>query len=322
MATATAAFTTTPTSADLYTYRVGFGNRFASEAIPGTLPIACNTPQRFKYDLVSEHLNETPFVSSRASMLKPVNENVTFTPQDIGWDAFDIPSSEEPVDFNQGWKTIAGHGDPAAKEALAVHAYMCNSSMDKKAIVNNDGDLLVLPQQGSLDIQTEFGGMMVRPGELAVIQAGMRFKVSLPDGVGRGYIQEIFGSHYELSELGPIEPHALRCRCLARHLRTIQIRTRTLHQRVDHSARPVRPVNLLRVDREVENPGCKSERRPCLHAEMERDEQYIPTAILPPRRRDRDHGHDIRDMDRDRGGKTPTWWINLRAELYAARGEL
>jgi homogentisate 1,2-dioxygenase len=45
---------------------------------------------------------------------------------------------------------------------------------------------------------------MVRPGELVVIQAGMRFKVMLPDGPVRGYIQEIFGSHYELPELGPI----------------------------------------------------------------------------------------------------------------------
>ena len=37
-----------------------------------------------------------------------------------------------------------------------------------------------------------------------MVQAGMRFSVSLPDGVGRGYIQEIYGSHYELPELGPV----------------------------------------------------------------------------------------------------------------------
>jgi len=45
---------------------------------------------------------------------------------------------------------------------------------------------------------------MVCSGELAVIQAGMRFRILLPDGRARGYIQEIFGSHYELPELGPI----------------------------------------------------------------------------------------------------------------------
>ncbi|EOO02373.1 putative homogentisate -dioxygenase protein [Phaeoacremonium minimum UCRPA7] len=76
--------------------------------------------------------------------------------------------------------------------------------MRNTAFCNNDGDMLILPQEGRLDIQTEFGHLMVRPGELAVIQAGMRFTVRLPDGVGRGYIQEVFGSHYELPELGPV----------------------------------------------------------------------------------------------------------------------
>ncbi|KAL2810748.1 homogentisate 1,2-dioxygenase, partial [Aspergillus granulosus] len=233
MASATASFTSAPTAADPYIYQVGFGNRFASEAIPGTLPVACNTPQRCKYDLISEQLNGTPFISPRASLLNTwfyrihpsvvhgklkkspknddleadfslANANVEFTPQDMGWDIFDIPPASEPVDFIQGWKTIAGHGDPSLKEGLAVHMYMANTSMANKAFVNNDGDLLIIPQEGRLDIQTEYGRMMVRPGELAVIQAGMRFKVILPDGSVRGYIQEIFGSHYELPELGPI----------------------------------------------------------------------------------------------------------------------
>lgn len=232
-ASATASFTSTPTQDDPYLYQVGFGNRFASEAIPGTLPRACNTPQRCKYDLVSEQINGTPFVSPRASLLNawfyrirpsvvhgklkplprnpdleanfsPSNENVTFTPQDMGWDAFSIPESSNSIDFIQGWKTISGHGDPASKEGLAVHVYTANASMNNKAFCNNDGDILIIPQEGRLEIQTEFGRMMVLSGELVVIQAGMRFTVALPDGTARGYIQEIFGSHYELPELGPV----------------------------------------------------------------------------------------------------------------------
>ena len=35
--------------------------------------------------------------------------------------------------------------------------YLANTSMEKKAFCNNDGDMLILPQQGRLDIQTEFG---------------------------------------------------------------------------------------------------------------------------------------------------------------------
>jgi len=54
--------------------------------------------------------------------------------------------------------------------------------------VNSDGDYLIVPQQGSLDIQTEFGKLFVQPGEICVIQRGQRFKVVLPDGDTRGYI--------------------------------------------------------------------------------------------------------------------------------------
>ena len=69
---------------------------------------------------------------------------------------------------------------------LAVHVYTANTSMGNKAFASQDGDFLILPQQGRLDIQTELGRMMVRPGELCVIPRGIRFKVSLPDGPVRG----------------------------------------------------------------------------------------------------------------------------------------
>lgn len=44
-----------------------------------------------------------------------------------------------------------------SREGLAVHVYLANESMGKKAFVNSDGDMLILPQQGRLDIQTELG---------------------------------------------------------------------------------------------------------------------------------------------------------------------
>jgi homogentisate 1,2-dioxygenase len=90
------------------------------------------------------------------------------------------------VDFVDGLKTIGGQGDPTLREGIAVHMYAANVSMKNRAFCNNDGDMLILPQQGRLDIQSEHGRMMVRPGELAVIQAGIRFKVVLPDGPVRG----------------------------------------------------------------------------------------------------------------------------------------
>ena len=60
--------------------------------------------------------------------------------------------------------------------------------MKKRAAVNSDGDFLIVPQQGALDIQTEFGPLYVQPGEICIIQRGQRFKVELPDGPTRGYI--------------------------------------------------------------------------------------------------------------------------------------
>jgi homogentisate 1,2-dioxygenase len=132
-----------------------------------------------------------------------MNKNVEFTCSEHAWDPFPLPEENASVDFVQGLRTIGGNGDPTLKEGLAIHIYSANTSMKKTAFCSNDGDMLVLPQQGRLDIQTELGRIMVRPGELVVIQAGIRFKVSLPDGPSRGYVQEVFGTHWELPELGP-----------------------------------------------------------------------------------------------------------------------
>ena len=54
--TAQAAFLTETTEQDPYHYQQGFGNRFASEALPGVLPQARNAPQKVQYDLYSEQV--------------------------------------------------------------------------------------------------------------------------------------------------------------------------------------------------------------------------------------------------------------------------
>ncbi|KAG6897771.1 hypothetical protein C0993_007339, partial [Termitomyces sp. T159_Od127] len=146
-------------------------------------------------------LTGSPFVSPRAQRLH--------SPTQLAWRPFDIPKASDSVDFIDGLKTLAGNGDPTLREGLAIHMYLANTSMKNKAFCNNDGDFLILPQLGRLDIQTEFGKLMVRPGELVVIQRGLKFKIMLPDGPSRGYIQEIFGSHYVLPELGPLGANGL-----------------------------------------------------------------------------------------------------------------
>ena len=50
------------------------------------------------------------------------------------------------------FKTLAGNGDPTTREGLAIHIYAANTSMGNKAFCNNDGDMLIMPNQGWLDV--------------------------------------------------------------------------------------------------------------------------------------------------------------------------
>lgn len=87
----------------------------------------------------------------------PLNPKVHFSPTQLAWHPFDLPASDKKVDFVAGLKTLGGSGEPTLREGLAVHIYAANASMENSAFVNGDGDFLILPQQGRLDIQTEFG---------------------------------------------------------------------------------------------------------------------------------------------------------------------
>ncbi|KAF8596173.1 Homogentisate 1,2-dioxygenase [Ceratobasidium sp. AG-I] len=236
--TAKSAFLTKSTEKDPYQYQVGFGNRFASEAIPGVLPVGQNSPQKCQYDLYAEQITATAFTAPRKdnqnawlyrirpavahqgftelpnnpdleSNFFPLNPKVQFSPTQLAWRPFSLPDPSTPTTLLTGLKTIAGSGDPTLQEGLAIHIYTANASMANQALVNADGDLLFVPQLGRLDIQTEFGRLMVRPGEICVVQRGVRFMVGLPDGDSRGYVQEIFGSHFELPELGPLGANGL-----------------------------------------------------------------------------------------------------------------
>ncbi|KUJ11587.1 homogentisate 1,2-dioxygenase-like protein [Mollisia scopiformis] len=222
---------------DPYEYLSGFNNSFESEAIPGTIPQGQNSPRCVRFGLYTEQMTASAFVAPRHSNKKswlyrvrpavahqgftdmpdnpdteanflPLNPRVHVSPQQVAWLPFEIPAGSD-VDFVSGLKTVAGSGDPSLREGIATHVYMANKSMDKRAFVNSDGDFLIVPQQGSLDIQTEFGPLFVQPGEIVVIQRGQRFRVELPDGPSRGYILEIWGANFELPELGPLGANGL-----------------------------------------------------------------------------------------------------------------
>ncbi len=76
--------------------------------------------------------------------------------------------------------------------------------MSNCCMANADGDFLIVPQLGALRLTTEFGLLDVAPGEIAVVQRGMRFSVALHGAQARGYVLEVFGGHFSLPDLGPI----------------------------------------------------------------------------------------------------------------------
>ncbi|KAJ0174742.1 hypothetical protein K1T71_009850 [Dendrolimus kikuchii] len=216
-------------------YLSGFGSEFSSEdpRRPGALPEGQNNPQRCPYGLYAEQLSGTAFTAPRhdnkrswlyrirpSVIHKPFKKFVASKylthdwneqepdPNQSRWLPFDIPPTDIPVDFVAGLHTVCGAGDPRSRHGIVIHVYLCNTSMDNSAFYNSDGDLLIVPQQGTLRITTEFGIMVVAPNEIAVIQLGMRFAVAV-DGPTRGYILEVFDGHFKLPDLGPIGANGL-----------------------------------------------------------------------------------------------------------------
>ena len=92
---------------------------------------------------------------------------------------------------------------------MAVHLYAANSSMTGRYFVDSDGELLFVPQLGALVLHTELGPLRVRPGEIAVVPRGIRFRVEVPDGPARGYLCENYGAAFTLPERGPIGANGL-----------------------------------------------------------------------------------------------------------------
>ncbi|KAJ3016604.1 Homogentisate 1,2-dioxygenase [Thoreauomyces humboldtii] len=226
------------TTEQVYTYQQGFGNSHASEALPGALPIGQNSPQKVPYGLYAEQVSGTAFTAPRAenqrSWLYRIRPSVVHTPFeqlpnanvvrsfDVGrpdseckstpnqlrWSPFPLPT-HGGIDFVHGMHTLCGGGSPSTRNGLAIHIYSANADMHSSAFYSSDGEYLIVPQQGRLDIQTELGRLMVEPNEIAVIPRGIRFAVRLPDGPSRGYVLEVFGHHFELPELGPIGANGL-----------------------------------------------------------------------------------------------------------------
>jgi homogentisate 1,2-dioxygenase len=129
------------------------------------------------------------------------------TPDQLRWSPLPMPA--EATDFVDGLVTMAGNGSPAAAVGIGVHVYAANRDMQGRWFYDADGELLIVPQQGRLHIETELGVLDVTPQEIAVVPRGIRFRVALPDGEARGYVCENFGAFLRLPDLGPIGSNGL-----------------------------------------------------------------------------------------------------------------
>ncbi|MGH9407393.1 MAG: homogentisate 1,2-dioxygenase [Terriglobia bacterium] len=213
-------------------YQSGFGNEFSTEAEPGALPRGQNSPQKAPYGLYTEQLSGTPFtaprVVNRRSWLYRIRPTVTHKPfepaaqgllrstpfdevptppNQLRWMPLPLPA--RPTDFIDGLVTMAGNGDAHTHCGVAIHVYAANAPMNDRYFFDADGELLIVPQLGRLLVRTELGTLDVAPGEIAVIERGIKFRVELPEGEARGYVCENYGALLRLPDLGPIGANGL-----------------------------------------------------------------------------------------------------------------
>ena len=216
-----------------HAYLSGFGNHHATEAVAGALPVGQNSPQKTPFGLYAEQLSGTAFTAPRHDnrrswlyRLRPSASHAPFkayegaprlrsgpfvespaTPNRLRWDPLPMPSA--PVDFLDSLTTYGGAGDPAVQAGIGIHLFAANRSMDGRVFFDADGELLIVPQDGTLRLRTELGVLTARPGEIAVVPRGVRFTVDLMDGRARGYVCETYGAPFRLPELGPIGANGL-----------------------------------------------------------------------------------------------------------------
>ncbi|XP_031623029.1 homogentisate 1,2-dioxygenase [Contarinia nasturtii] len=218
-----------------YTYMNGFGSHFSSEHsdYPNALPEGQNSPQKCAYGLYAEQLSGTAFTAPRTtnqrSWLYRIRPSVLHEPYEkflsapyvtnnwseqhpnpnqMRWKPFELNDATKKCNFVEGLHTVCGAGEPTTRHGIAIHIYLCNQSMNDCAFYNSDGDFLIVPQKGTLEIKTEFGCMTCAPNEICVIQQGIKFSVAVSE-LSRGYILEVYDNHFTLPDLGPIGANGL-----------------------------------------------------------------------------------------------------------------
>lgn len=212
-----------------FEYMTGFGNEFSTEAIAGTLPPHGNNPQKPAHGLYVEQISGSAFTAPRHEnkrswlhrILPSVRHSAFKTykhkniklpqtedasPNQMRWDPWPLPKKK--TDFIDGLVSFAGNGCIDAGQGLHIYIYSANASMDARYFYSADGELMIIPQVGDLNISTEMGKFHIAPEEIIVIPRGIKFKIEC-DGDIRGYVCENYGQPFQLPDLGPIGANGL-----------------------------------------------------------------------------------------------------------------
>jgi homogentisate 1,2-dioxygenase len=216
---------------DALRYLTGFGGHFETEAVDDALPKGRNSPQRPAYGLYTEQVSGSPFTAPRhenrrswlyrmrptadhrpyaryegAKLFAPGPVKEPLAPNRLRWNPpGDLP---EGADFVDGLVTMLVNRSPEDLEGVAVHLYRASKSMERRLFVDADGEILILPQSGTIQVVTELGRMTLAPGWVGLVPRGIRFRVEV-DGGSRGYVAENHGTPFRLPDLGPIGSNGL-----------------------------------------------------------------------------------------------------------------
>lgn len=204
-------------------YLSGFGSHHQTEALPGALPTEQNSPQQCSYGLYTEQLSGSAFTRPRHlnlhSWLYRKQPSVVHTdfvpysktclspfaaeqaPNPMRWSAFSAPKHD--IDFLDGLIHLAGN------QTMHSYLYQCNQSMTSRYFSNHDGELLFVPYEGKVRLQTEMGIIELMPGHIGVVPRGIKFKVILSSEFAAGYVCENQGLPFTLPQLGPLGANSL-----------------------------------------------------------------------------------------------------------------
>ena len=210
---------------DVPTYQSGFGNEFATEALPGALPVGRNSPQRAPYGLYAEQLSGTAFTAPRARQ-----PPLLAVPHPAGGDARAVRAHRQRP-HRQPLRRRADAAQPAAlgpaadarrrrpTSSTAWSRWPATATRSACRLRDppvrrqplDDGPLLLRRRRRAAD-RAAAGPPALRHRARACstssrrrspsIPRGVRFRVELPDGAARGYVCENYGALFRLPDLG------------------------------------------------------------------------------------------------------------------------